>query len=287
MAGAANFPDRSADVADEGTSPMPDAPAGRSILGMRVDHTSYADAVDRIVRWAAARESRYVCIASVNNVMEAHDRPDFMSAMNRADLVTPDGMPLVWGLRALGARPSQRVYGPELTRKLLERAASEGIPLGLYGGAEGVPEALARWIGATYPTARIVYRHSPPFRSQTVEEETETIEAIERAAPGIVLVGLGCPKQEEWMFRHRDEVGAVMVGVGAAFDFLIGRKRQAPRWMQAAGLEWLFRLATEPRRLWRRYLRHNPRFVVLFGVQLLRWKVAEVLATTRMRKGFR
>ena len=281
----ANSPDRSTDAA-EGPRSRAQALPHRSILGMRVDHTSYADAVDRIVRWADEGGSRYVCVATVNNVMEARDRASFMTVMNEADLVTPDGMPLVWGLRSLGARAAQRVYGPDLTKRLLERAATDGIPIALYGGAAGVPEELERWIGANYPAAKVVYRASPPFRPLTPEEDAEAVRAIERAAPGVVLVGLGCPKQEEWMARHRGQIHAVMVGVGAAFDFLIGRKRQAPRWMQSAGLEWLFRLVTEPRRLWRRYLRQNPRFVASFAAQWLRWKLAELVRTRRIsRKG--
>ena len=281
----ANSPDRSTDAAERPRSGAQTLPQ-RSILGMRVDHTSYADAVDRIVRWAGEGGSRYVCVATVNNVMEARDRASFMTVMNEADLVTADGMPLVWGLRSLGARTAERVYGPDLTKRLLERAATDGIPIALYGGAAGVPEELERWIGANYPAAKVVYRASPPFRPLTPEEDAEAVRAIERAAPGVVLVGLGCPKQEEWMARHRGQIDAVMVGVGAAFDFLIGRKRQAPRWMQSAGLEWLFRLVTEPRRLWRRYLRQNPRFVVLFAAQWLRWKVTELVRTRRIsRKG--
>ena len=251
----------------------PRDPGHRSILGMRVDRTSYDDAVERIARWAAGRESRYVCVATVNNVMEARDRPSFLRVMNGADLVTPDGMPLVWGLRSLGARRATRVYGPDLTPRIFERAAADGIPIALYGGTAEVAEALERWATVTYPGIDIVYRFSPPFRTLTASEDADGVGAIEQAKPGIVLVGLGCPKQEEWMAAHRDRIHAVMVGVGAAFDFLTDRKRQAPRWMQRSGFEWLFRLATEPRRLWRRYLRQNPRFLLLFGGQLVRSRI--------------
>jgi len=248
-------------------------PVHRSILGMRVDRTSYDDSVERIARWAAERESRYVCVATVNNVMEARDRPSFMRVMNDADLVTPDGMPLVWGLRSLGATGATRVYGPDLTPRILERAARDRIPIALYGGAPGVAEELERWAIARYPGTDVVYRFSPPFRPLTESEGAEIVRAIEEAKPAIVLVGLGCPKQEEWMAEHRGRIRAVMVGVGAAFDFLTDRKRQAPGWMQRSGTEWLFRLATEPRRLWRRYLRQNPRFVVSFGAQLVASKL--------------
>ena len=245
-------------------------PASRPILGMRVDATSYPDAVDRIVSWARNREKRYVCIATVNNVMEAYDDDAFMRVMNAADLVTPDGMPLVWGLRALGVRDASRVYGPDLTPLVLRAAADAGIPVGFHGGAPDVLDELVEVSRERFPGLEVAYAWSPPFRPLTPDEERSVTDRINASGARIVFVGLGCPKQERWMFEHRADVAAVTIGVGAAFDFMTNRKRQAPAAMQRAGLEWLFRLATEPRRLWRRYLRHNPRFVVLFSLQMLR-----------------
>jgi len=242
----------------------------RFIVGTRVDATSYPDAAARIIGWAEAGESRYVCVCTVHMVMEGHDDPSFQAIVNAADLVTPDGMPLVWALRLLGVPGATRVYGPALTPIVCEHAARAGVPVGFYGGTPDVLEELRKRLTARFPGLQIPYAFSPPFRPPTPEEEQRTIEEIHAAGVRIVFVGLGCPKQERWMARHRGRLQAVMVGVGAAFDFIAGRKRQAPPWMQQAGLEWAFRLATEPRRLWRRYLYHNPRFVTLFGLQLLR-----------------
>jgi N-acetylglucosaminyldiphosphoundecaprenol N-acetyl-beta-D-mannosaminyltransferase len=243
---------------------------GRRILGMRVDATSYAHASHEILRWARQGESRYICVATVNNVIEAYDDPDYQAVIEAADLVTPDGMPLVWGLRLLGVAGATRVYGPDLTPVVCQLATEQGVPVGFYGGAEDVLGTLTARLERRFPGLQVVYRSSPPFRPLTPEEERQTVEGLHRSGARILFVGLGAPKQERWMARHKGQVDAVMVGVGAAFDFLAGRKRQAPGAVQRLGLEWLFRLAHEPRRLWRRYLYRNPRFVALFAAQLLR-----------------
>jgi N-acetylglucosaminyldiphosphoundecaprenol N-acetyl-beta-D-mannosaminyltransferase len=242
----------------------------RRILGMRVDATSYAHASHEILRWARQGESRYVCVATVNNVIEAYDNPGYQAVIEAADLVTPDGMPLVWGLRLLGVAGATRVYGPDLTPVVCQLATEQGVPVGFYGGAEDVLGTLTARLERRFPGLQVVYRSSPPFRPLTPEEERQTVEGLHRSGARILFVGLGAPKQERWMAGHRGQVDAVMLGVGAAFDFLAGRKRQAPRLVQRLGLEWLFRLAHEPRRLWRRYLYRNPRFIALFAAQLLR-----------------
>jgi N-acetylglucosaminyldiphosphoundecaprenol N-acetyl-beta-D-mannosaminyltransferase len=242
----------------------------RFILGMRVDGTSYSDAAHRIASWAKDGDSRYVCVATVNNVMEAHDDERFLEVMNEADLVTPDGMPLVWGLRRLGIPNATRVYGPDLVPVVLDIAETDRIPVGFYGGAPDVLNALLAAVARRWPRLHIAYASSPPFTKLSAGEDQSMTEAIAGSGARIVFVGLGCPKQERWMASHRGRLPAVMVGVGAAFDFLAGKKRQAPRALQRAGLEWAFRLVMEPRRLWKRYLRHNPRFVLLFGRQLVR-----------------
>jgi N-acetylglucosaminyldiphosphoundecaprenol N-acetyl-beta-D-mannosaminyltransferase len=202
--------------------------------------------------------------------MEAHDDTSFMQVMNQADLVTPDGMPLVWGLRWLGVEGATRVYGPDLTPSILEAAERKGLAVGFYGGSPNALEALVAEAGRRWPDLKIAYAYSPPYRDLTAEEDGQIVEAIDGSGVKILFVGLGCPRQETWMASHRGRVGAVMVGVGAAFDFLAGTKKQAPRSLQKAGLEWLYRLATEPKRLSRRYLRQNPRFALLFGAQLVR-----------------
>jgi N-acetylglucosaminyldiphosphoundecaprenol N-acetyl-beta-D-mannosaminyltransferase len=244
-------------------------PPSRRIVGTRVHATSYRDATDRIVNWAREGESRYVCVATVHSVMEAHDSALFARAMEEADLVTPDGMPLVWGLRRLSIPGATRVYGPDLTPQVLSAAESAGLPVGFYGATPEVLSALVSRARQRWPDLDVAYAWGPPFRDLTPEEDERTVRAINESGARILFVGLGCPKQELWMARHRARVRAVQVGVGAAFDFLAGTKRQAPPRIQSWGLEWLFRLATEPRRLWRRYLRHNPRFVALFTKQLL------------------
>lgn len=238
------------------------------ILGMRVDPISYEEATGKVLAWAEAGESRYVCVANVHMVMEAHDDPDFCALVNAADLVTPDGMPLVWMLRKLGHLYQERVYGPELTSRVCAEAARRGVPVGFYGGYPEALEALVRNLRASFPGLRVVYAYSPPFRPLTPEEDERVTEEINASGTRILFVGLGCPKQERWMAEHKGRVRAVMLGVGAAFDFHAGRVRQAPAWMQKIGLEWLFRLSQEPKRLWRRYLRHNPRFLLLAFLEL-------------------
>ena len=245
-------------------------PPSREILGMRVDATSYDDAVARITDWADRGESRYVCIATVNNVISARDDASYMRVMNDADLVTPDGMPLVWGLRRLGVPVATRVYGPDLTPLLCEAAAERGIPVGFYGGREDVLADMVAELRRRFPSLDVAYAVSPPFRALDTDERDQVVDEVTNAGARILFVGLGAPKQERWIAEHRGRVPAVMVGVGAAFDFIAGRTPQAPPRLQRMGLEWLYRLASEPRRLWRRYVLQNPRFIVLFGAQLLR-----------------
>ncbi len=245
----------------------------RYLLGMRVDGTSYADAMDRVMAWAHAGESRYLCASSVNNVMEAHDESAFQEVMNGADLVTPDGMPLVWGLKLLGVGHATRTYGPTLTQMLCERAAREGVPVGFYGGAQDVLDELMDACRRRWPDLDVAYCYSPPFRALTHDEKARVAADIEASGARIIFVGLGTPKQDRWMAENIGIVHAPMLGVGAAFDFIAGRKKQAPERLQRLGLEWLFRLMSEPRRLWRRYLYHNPRFAALFGIQVLRQRL--------------
>jgi len=239
------------------------------IIGVGVNPTSYLESVSWIAQWAQNKESRYVCVANVHVIMEAHDSSDFRKIVNSADLVTPDGMPLVWSLRALGVGGQTRVYGPELTLRLIEAAAKKEIPIGLYGGSPETLQCLLAVFKQRYPALNIAYSYSPPFRTLTAEEDKAVVREMNASGVRILLVGLGCPKQERWMAEHKGRIQAVMLGVGAAFDFIAGIKQQAPHWMQENGLEWLYRLSQEPRRLWRRYLYHNPRFLALITLQLL------------------
>ena len=240
-----------------------------SVINVNVNETSYADATSKIKLWAQNHESRAVYATSVHGTMEAHDTPEFREILNRADLITPDGMPIVWILRMKGVRNQQRVYGPTLMLYVLEMAAQEGLPVGFYGGEPAMLESLVTRMMANFPSLKVCYAFSPPFRPLNRDETIHIQNEIIRSGAQILFVGLGCPKQEIWMAEHRGRVNAVMLGVGAAFDFHAGVKPQAPAWMQGLGLEWLFRLLTEPRRLWKRYLYHNPRFVVLAVADLL------------------
>ena len=243
--------------------------ASRYVLGMRVDATSYEDASRRVASWGRDGRSAYVCVATVHMVMEAFDSPAFRQTVNGADLVTPDGRPLVWALRGLGVKDATQVRGTDLVTHVVERAARDGIPIGLYGGTPELLEKFVRILRRRYPGVRVVCRIAPPFRPLTPEEDESVTREILSSGARILFVGIGCPKQERWMEAHRGRIPAVMLGVGAAFDFHTGRVRQAPGWMQVAGLEWLFRLLMDPRRLWKRYARHNPRFIAHFLLQLL------------------
>ena len=248
----------------------PTVPHPRCIIaGLGVDAVTYDSVTAAVLGWARGRESRYVAAASVNNAMEAVDSTEFRHVMSGASLVTPDGMPLVCGLRFLGHKNAVRVYGPDLMLAVVGRAEREGLAIGLYGATEQTLALLRTNLLRRYPRLRIAYCFAPPFRELTAAEDGQVVLDIGQSGARILFVGLGTPKQERWMAAHRGRIPAVMLGVGAAFDFLAGVKPQAPRWMMRMGLEWLFRLATEPRRLWRRYLFQNPRFVLLFLMQLL------------------
>ena len=240
-----------------------------SVLGARVDAINYSRTIEIIQDWSTRQQSRYVCIANVHMLMEAIDSSKYRQILNSADLVTPDGMPLVWMMRAKGKKHQERVYGPTLMLKTIESAARENIPVGFYGGAPEVLESLIHRMQARYEGLKVAFSCSPPFRAMSQQEDNTIVEQINQSGARILFVGLGCPKQEYWMANHRGKVNAVMMGVGAAFDFHSGVKPQAPTWLQKIGLEWLFRLFVEPQRLWRRYLYHNPRFIVLAIADLL------------------
>lgn len=243
--------------------------ATRSILGVHVTAGSYDETIGKSLAWGKNRQSRALVFANVHVIMEAFDDAAFRDRLNMADMVNPDGVPLVWMLRALGERTAQRVYGPDATVALLSAAEKAGLSVGFYGGTPKVLDTLTRVIGARHPRLKIAYVESPPFRPLTQEEDEAVVERIDSSGVQLLFVGLGCPKQEIWVTDHVGKVNAVMLAVGAAFDFIAGTKPQAPQWMMRNGLEWLFRFATEPRRLAGRYLKHNPRFIGLVLLQLL------------------
>jgi len=240
-----------------------------NILGVGISAITMQTALAVIDGWIARREPHYVCVATVHGVMECQRDPALRRIYNRSGLTTPDGMPLVWLSRLSGFPSVERVYGPDLLLALCEHGLDRGYRHFFYGGEPGVAEALAARLRARFPGLQIVGTYTPPFRPLTPAEDAAVVATINAAGPDIVWVGLSTPKQDRWMAEHVGRLTApVLIGVGAAFDFHSGRKRQAPRWMQRSGLEWLFRLSQEPRRLWRRYLIYNPLFVALV---LLQW----------------
>ena len=233
-----------------------------NVLGVGVSATTVEDALTQIDAWIATGANRYVCVTGVHGVMESQRDPALRDIHNRAGLVVPDGMPLVWLSWLNGHRYVERVYGPDLMLACYRASLAKGYRHYLYGGAAGVPERLAARLQERFAGLQIAGTWSPPFRELSGAEEQAVIDRIALATPDIVWVGLSTPKQERWMARYVGRLPVpVLIGVGAAFDLHAGLKRQAPRWMQRTGLEWLFRLATEPRRLWRRYLINNPWFV--------------------------
>ncbi len=224
--------------------------------------------VQVIDSWIARRESRYVCVTGVHGVMESQSQSSLRGIHNNAGLVVPDGMPLVWLSRAHGYAHVKRVYGPDLMLAMCRVSPLRGYRHFLYGGAEGVAERLSQRLQSRFPGLSVVGHYSPPFRSLSPSEDRDVVRMINGARPDVVWIGLGTPKQERWMAEHVERLSAVLIGVGAAFDFHAGDKAQAPRWMQRSGLEWLFRLATEPRRLAARYLWNNPAFLWRVALQL-------------------
>lgn len=233
------------------------------VLGVGVSAIDMGMALAEVERWIEHGEHHYVCVTGVHGVMESQRDPVLRAIHNTSGLTTPDGMPMVWSSRWAGARHVRRVYGPDLMLAACERAEEQGWRQYLYGGGDGVADLLRDRLVARFPGLRVVGTHTPPFRPLTPEEDARVVEEINASGADIVWVGLSTPKQERWMAEHVGRLhAAALVGVGAAFDIHAGTLPQAPPWMQRAGLEWAYRLAREPRRLWRRYLYNNPQFVL-------------------------
>jgi N-acetylglucosaminyldiphosphoundecaprenol N-acetyl-beta-D-mannosaminyltransferase len=252
-----------------------DAPAisgpRHRVLGMRVDALDPARTLAAVAECVATGRRAYVCFANVHAVMEARADAEARAAYERSDLTVADGMPLVWLGRRRGFADAARVYGPDFTLLACARAAAAGWSVFFYGAAPGVADRMAERLRARFPGLRVAGTLSPPFGAVGPEEDAALVATVNAARPDLVFVGLGCPRQEKWMASHRAALEApVLLGVGAAFDFHAGEVRQAPRWMMRAGLEWLHRLGSEPRRLWRRYLVLNPLFVLTLAKEALR-----------------
>lgn len=238
-------------------------PAKYDLFGVKVNATTYDEAVTLIFDAARQQMPAVVSLHAVHAVMTAAGDSTLREKVNKFQIIAPDGQPVRWALNLLyrtGLR--DRVYGPELTLRLCRRAAEDGVPVYLYGSTPETIEKLQENLAARFPGLQIVGAEAPPFRPLTPEEDEAMVERINRSGARIVFIGLGCPKQDHFAYDHRDRIEAVQVCVGAAFDFHAGTKRMAPGWLQRHGLEWLFRLGQEPQRLWRRYLVTNSLFVV-------------------------
>ena len=233
------------------------------VLGVGISVTSPRDALERLAGWIKDREARYVCVTGVHGVIESQSDPRLLDIHNESGLTIPDGMPMVWAGWYAGARELRLMRGTDFTLTVCEEAAARGWRVYFYGGEEGVPERLATALEARFPGLEVAGTYSPPFRPLSAAEDEGLVAEINGSGADIVFVGLSTPKQEQWMADHADrlQVGA-LIGVGAAFDVHSGTKVEAPRWLRPVGLEWVYRLFKEPRRLWRRYLFAVPKFVL-------------------------
>lgn len=240
------------------------------VLSLFPNVTSLDGIIEKVEDIIKSRKGGYICFSTVHMVMEAYDNPEFAEKVNNADYIVTDGMPIVWMQKLQGAKEASRIRANDLMIELCRYAEKKGFSVGFYGSKSPVLESILRRTEKNFPNLKIVYAFSPPFRNLSAEEDEEITKAINQAGPDILFVGLGCPKQENWMADHKDKLKAVMLGVGASFDFFAGNIRECPAWLGKLGLEWLFRLIQEPKRLWRRYLLLNPRFIILAVLQLLK-----------------
>ena len=230
------------------------------VLGVPIDAVSWPGALERILTWAIARESRYVAICNVHVTVTATRNIEFRKVIEDADMALPDGAPIAWMLRRTGFARQHRITGPDLMLKLALSCANKDIPVFFYGSSAYVLICLRRFMECRFAGLNIVGMESPPFRALSAEEDAAAVERINDSGAGIIFIGLGAPKQERWMAEHRGRVKGVMIGVGAAFDFYAGTLKRAPAWMRNIGLEWLHRMMREPGRLWKRYLVTNSLF---------------------------
>ncbi len=239
------------------------------VIGLPVEVGNMASVTAEVLRLAKVRAGGHVCVANVHMLTMARSDPDLRRVMDHASIVVSDGMPLVWRLRRSGFADARQVRGPDLTLELCRRAAATGIPVYFYGGDEALMAALVGRLQGELPALEVAGAEPAPMLPRQPGVDPDLIERIRSSGAGLVFVGLGCPKQEFWMAVHRPHLGAVLLGVGQAFAIAAGRLPEAPAWMRRAGLEWLFRLAKEPGRLWRRYLIANSRFIALVALEEL------------------
>ncbi|MCP4058033.1 WecB/TagA/CpsF family glycosyltransferase [Pseudoalteromonas sp.] len=236
--------------------------AEQYILRMRTNVTSKKEVIELIKKNVSEKRGSYICVSNVHMCMETFDNPDFKTIVNQADLVIPDGRPLFWVQRLIGHKDASQIRGQDITEEVCRLSDVGELTIGFYGGADDtVLSKLGNNLKQKYPNIKIAYQFSPPFRPLNCSENKDVIKEINDSNVDVLFVGIGCPKQERWMAANRNNVNAVMLGVGAVFDFISGTKTHAPHWVQEIGLEWLYRLCCEPKRLWKRYLKQNPRFI--------------------------
>jgi N-acetylglucosaminyldiphosphoundecaprenol N-acetyl-beta-D-mannosaminyltransferase len=246
-----------------------DRPNQVNVIDSPVTVLTFDQQIEKMLQWAHQRLSRFVCVANVHMLMEAHWQEDMQTVLQGADLVAPDGMPLVWMMRLLGAQQQDRVAGMDIFLTLCDRAAAENVSIYLVGSTPEVLSKMKERLAAEFPNLFLAGVESLPFRPLTSSEDAELVDRINESGAGIVMVALGCPKQERWMAQHRDRINAVMVGLGGVFPIYAGLQKRAPKYLRENGLEWLYRLVQEPRRLWKRYGTTIPPFVWLAMQQLM------------------
>lgn len=261
----------------------------KNIIGVLIDAVDYEGATERIIAAAGSRKPLAVSALAVHGVMTGFQDSEHRGRLNRMDLVVPDGQPVRWALDLLHrTHLPDRVYGPNLTLNVCREAEQEGLSIYLYGSTEAVLTRLVESLRRQFPRLSIAGAQPSKFRRLTGAEKSEVVANIKASGAHITLVGLGCPRQEVWAYEYREALSMPILAVGAAFDFHSGMKKQAPRWMQDHGLEWVFRLVSEPRRLWRRYLLLNPLYMALVAAQRLglrRFPVMQDAPTTIISYG--
>jgi N-acetylglucosaminyldiphosphoundecaprenol N-acetyl-beta-D-mannosaminyltransferase len=240
----------------------------QSVIGFPVTALPFKAQIKLMVKWASQRKSKAVCVANVHMLMEAYANPSFADVLLDADLVTPDGMPLVWLMNVLGRSRQDRVAGVDILLGLCEQASARNVSVFFLGSKPEILERIKEKLNEQFPALKISGMEPLPFRTLTPEEDEAVVQKINQSGAGIVLVSLGCPKQELWINEHKGRVNAVMVGLGGAFPVYAGIHRRAPHWIRKSGFEWLYRLQQEPGRLWKRYLTTIPPFVYLASIQL-------------------
>ncbi|BAZ02163.1 WecB/TagA/CpsF family glycosyl transferase [Tolypothrix tenuis PCC 7101] len=241
----------------------------QKVLDFPITALTFENQIQTILKWAIARESKTVCVANVHMLMEAHWNPEFARVLKNADVVTPDGMPLVWMMRRMGASSQDRVAGMDILQGLCKLAQRQNVSVFFLGSQTEILARMRQRLEQEFPNLKIAAMEALPFRPLTETEDADLIKKINKSGAGLVFVSLGCPKQENWMAQHKGKIQAVMIGVGGVFPVYAGIHKRAPRLIRELGFEWLYRWIQEPRRLWSRYMTTIPPFMWLATKQLL------------------